>query len=94
MKIWIELNEQKIEATRPFEGSDFVEAKTDCPHCKASAPIKVQGGESFHDHDTYTCAAFCVGCKGSLGKMKVQVDTIFGIEEDNRVLNGRWRVYG
>jgi hypothetical protein len=78
----------------PKPGQDSVRFNVGCPHCKTPSPIDVRGkGIRSHDHDTYYADAEHIGCGGSLGQMRVKVDTIFGIEEDERVLNGRCRVY-
>ncbi len=55
--------------------------------------IMVSGGDTTHDHDTYTAPAWCRTCDEHVGTIRVKVSTIFGIEEDARVLNGRCRVY-
>lgn len=44
-------------------------------------------------HGTYTSDAGCVACKLVTGKLVVTVDTLFGIEEDERVLGRHYRVY-
>ena len=76
----------------PYEGATYVESTGACPSCKAS-PWKLQGGHPERGHDTYTSAAGCTSCKAIVGQLVVTVSTLFGIEEDERVLNGRCRVY-
>ncbi len=44
-------------------------------------------------YDTYESDGGCICCATVLGKLVVTVSTIFGIEEDERVLSGRCRVY-
>jgi hypothetical protein len=66
-----------------------------CPACKVS-PFLVAGfaGTMTEGHDTYEARAGCVGRGAVLGKLVVHVSTLFGIEEDRRVLlDGRARVY-
>ena len=45
------------------------------------------------EHDTVSGDAFCARCNEPAGRMVVKVQTIFGLEEDMAVLNGRFRVY-
>lgn len=73
---------------------DHVRIECPCPHCKAS-PLLARGtGIRSHDHDTYYADAVALCCGKPIGRMSTTVSTIFGIEEDERVLNGRARVYG
>jgi hypothetical protein len=75
-------------------GFDRVLVYTDCPSCKSSSPIEVRGrGITRHDHDTCYAVAEHIKCGASIGELRVKVSTIFGIEEDRRVLNERCRVY-
>ena len=56
--------------------------------------MQVQGnGESVESRDTYRADAHCLACGETIGVLRVKMSTIFGIEEDKRVLNGRCRVY-
>ncbi len=68
-----------------------------CAECGAS-PMRVVGGESRFAtgkdrHDTYEASAHCVQCKTRVGTLRVKMNTLFGLEEDERVLNGMCRVY-
>ena len=54
---------------------------------------RVSGSEMRRGHDEYVAVARCYGCKAFCGTLYAKVDTIFGIEEDDAVLNGRARVY-
>lgn len=64
-----------------------------CFKC-GTVPFKVQGGNMrVDDFDTYAADAVCVSCRDRVGTIRAQVSTIFGIEEDTRVLHGRPRVY-
>ncbi len=78
----------------PFVGAEHVVAGGECPHCN-EPDLKVAGvkGTMVRGHDTYTADAGCIMCNTVLGKLIVTVNTLFGIEEDERVLNGRCRVY-
>jgi hypothetical protein len=78
----------------PHAEADHCVVEGACPHCGAT-PFKAAGvrGSMTKGHDRYTSDAGCVGCKVVTGKLVVVVNTIFGIEEDERVLRGRCRVY-
>ncbi|MDO8631119.1 MAG: hypothetical protein Q7R41_11565 [Phycisphaerales bacterium] len=84
---------RKLVAAPPFEGADHVVVEHGkCPAC-GCAPLKARGQGQTHDHDTYRADAICLECGKPCGVIHVKVSTIFGIEEDERVLNGRCRVY-
>ncbi len=88
---------RSLVAKQPHENADrvIVESGT-CAKCKLS-PLVVRGLGMTIDpnasHDTYRADAVCCGCNEPVGVLRVKVSTIFGIEEDERVLNGRCRVY-
>lgn len=85
------------EAALPFEGADHVVVEGKCPNlaCDQREPFRAAGarGTMVRGHDTYTSDAGCVACKLVTGKLVVTVSTLFGVEEDERVLGGRCRVY-
>ncbi len=67
-----------------------------CPLCKETHPegLPVAGkGNHTEGHDTFAARAHTLCCGGEIGILRAVVSTIFGIEEDRRVLNGRARVY-
>lgn len=78
----------------PFPGADHVVVEGACPACGA-VPFHAAGikGTVARGHDTYTANAGCLVCGIPSGQLVARVDTIFGIEEDERVLMGRCRVY-
>lgn len=95
MKVTVKLNSGQVLAAKvPFAGADHVVIELSaCPLCKGAAPLKVKGANRHHDHDTHYADAIALCCGKPVGTIRVKVDTIFGIEEDRRVLNGRARVY-
>ncbi len=82
------------EAKPPYHNADHLIVDGACPLCGAD-PFPVIGkiDEQTHTHDTTTAPALSRCCGQRVGKMVVKFSTIFGIEEDNVVLNGRCRVY-
>jgi hypothetical protein len=96
MKITLKLAQPgpTLTATLPFNGADHVEvANEECPTCHGGQPLLVAGKNIRHDHDTYRSDAHCLCCGAYVGELRAKVDTIFGIDEDEAVLNGRCRVY-
>lgn len=100
MKITVNINAGRYNANVPFEGADHVVVGgvDKCPscgrECEKETPFKVRGtGNHPIDHDTFSANAVALCCGAWVGTIRVKVDTIFGIEEDRRVLNGRCRVY-
>jgi len=64
-----------------------------CPKC-AHEPFCVAGsGRHIGGRDFYVSDAVCLECRERVGEIQVKVETIFGLEEDERMLNGPWRVY-
>lgn len=63
-----------------------------CPACGSLAPAVRGTGITHHDHDTYYARGLA-RCCGVEVCMETKVDTIFGIDEDQRMLNSRYRVY-
>ena len=95
MKIWLEIERSagidrrnvKPDGTRGI-------ATGACPGCGA-APFLVQGhGRHRHTRDTFRAAGRAMCCGDAVGYLYAKADTIFGLEEDEAVLNGRGRVYG
>lgn len=65
-----------------------------CPFCKAAAPLAVLAKRSVQGHDTVRGEGYTACCDADIGgEIVVTFSTIFGLEEDERVLNGRPRVY-
>jgi hypothetical protein len=65
-----------------------------CPHCKQ--PLRILGeGRDIGGFDYYKAKGHCAlaKCGKYVGEVRAYVSTIFGLEEDERVLNGRWKVY-
>lgn len=78
---------------REHPQADHVVVQAACPKCE-DEPLRVRGeGNHIESHDTYAARALCVACGTELGTIRARMSTIFGIEEDERVLNGRARVY-
>lgn len=97
---------QTFHCTLPNEGAKFVYLgrRSDravshlkpeqCPCCRSEMPrIQGQGPKTTTDHDAQDPNAICLECGEHVGTLRAVFDTIFGIDEDRDVLNGRCRVY-
>lgn len=95
MKISLVHQNKRFECTLSYNGADYVIARglDICPLCKADLKVAGRKGTMRNDHDTYYAEAGCLSCGGTLGELQTQVSTVFGIDEDEAVLNGRARVY-
>lgn len=86
----------RVPLRLPYDSASYVEADEDeaCPLCGV-APLRARGCDRAMEkqHDRIVTDAYCVDCRKPIGRMTVTFSTIFGIEEDERVLSGRWRVY-
>lgn len=82
----------KISLTSPDPDAALVEGA--CPHC-ARTPFMVQGtGRRIAQDDrAYEADGVCTGCSKFVGIIRAEVNTLFGIREDEAVLGGRCRVY-
>lgn len=92
-KIRLHLEAEVRKAEPPFEGADHAVVEGACPLCGAT-PFKVQGtGRRIQSHDTYAADTVTMCCEKPGGELRVTVNTLFGIREDEEVLRGRCRVY-
>jgi hypothetical protein len=88
--VTLELPDGRRLKAHPFERFATVDAP--CGWCGS---MHVRGtGKSIESRDTYRADAVCFDCGASRGVLRVKVDTLFGLEEDEAVLHGRARVYG
>lgn len=94
MRVTLRFEDRTYSAQAPPPGAPAAEVPAlACPHC-GEQPLRAAGrGIRETTHDTYVADAACQACGGAVGTLRAQVDTIFGIEEDERVLHGRARVY-
>ena len=92
-KLTLRLEAKTIKLKLPHQGATSVEVPGEvCPHCKAD--LVVAGAKRrIGGHDFYSAEAGCVACDTYVGELRLKVSTIFGLEEDERVLSGRCRVY-
>lgn len=97
MRITLELDDgRKAAAKHPYPGCEYVVVEGLHCECARTEPLLVagiKGGVRENTDHHMTSTAGCARCKGKVGILRVEFDTLFGREEDDRVLNGRPRVY-
>lgn len=90
MRVTLTDREGQVHDLEPTEGGQFAEAPEPC----ACGSRLVGGtGREVESHGTYRARGLCAGCREPRGVIRAQVETVFGLEEDERVLAGPWRVY-
>lgn len=91
MKITLHTNDGKrLAAIVPYPNAPAVKVSRVCDcGCQAIRCLRVD----TETRDTIAGDADCGGCGKPVGRLVVTFSTIFGIEEDSRVANGRSRVY-
>ena len=96
MKVWLEIQRTAgIDRREVKGGESFGVAQGKCPACGAE-PFQVQGNGTHRmpDDRTLRAGGRCRNCSEAVGYIYARPNTIFGLEEDERVLHGRCRVYG
>lgn len=97
MDVWLEINRTngfERRQVRSEHGSVVGTVDGACPGCERT-PFLVKGhGAQRHGERTLRAGVRCVDCGDPVGYVYARIGTIFGLEEDERVLNGRARVYG
>jgi hypothetical protein len=72
------------------------EADCPCPSCGSPAPLRVRGNAPHLTADDRAIEAPAVTdcCGATVGTLRAEPETLFGVREDRAVLEGRPRVYG
>lgn len=79
------------EARKGLEADGYAGCREFAPD--PSAVFRVRLPRPVEGRDGWSGSAECVRCKSTVGIMVVRTDTMWGLEEDRRVLSGRCRVY-
>lgn len=80
--------------TLPAPGADHAVAEGCCPSCKtADFKIAGKGQRPSADDRAHEADGVCLACRKSVGLIRAEPDTLFGVREDEAVLHGRPRVY-
>jgi len=93
MKPVLILGDKRHKVKTPYEGASYADVPdVECPHCKK--PLQVQGtGKRIAGHDIYRAPAICTACEKLVGELEVKVNTLFGLEEDERVFSMGVKIY-
>lgn len=97
MRIWLEINRAggRIERRKVKGGEVVGTSEGACPNPECGAePFYVKGSnrQAMNDDRTYRADGHCAKCGDPVGYIFAKTDTIFGLEEDERV-GLRCRVY-
>ena len=94
-KLYLSIDGKRLLLPLPEQGADHCMAPIFCPACKKPGPLKVQGTRKriAEDDRAYESDGVAVCCGVYVGVLRLEVPTLFGLREDNAVLNGRCRVY-
>ena len=84
---------KKVKVKVPYEGAAYTDVPEHvCPCC--GEPLQVQGtGKRIASFDTYAAVAVCTACDRPVGELQVKVNTLFGLEEDERVFAQGAKIY-
>lgn len=93
MKIILLHNEQRFDCSAVADESFVTVTGYTCP-C-GEKTWRISGGQSqiSDDDRAYEASARSLCCNRIVGVLRVEMDTLFGLREDQAVLSGRCRVY-
>jgi hypothetical protein len=93
MRVTVKIGDVAREGRLP-ESERWIDVAVRCPLCdNATLPVIGDKRRQTVGHDTVTAPALSMCCGQEVGTVLVELSTIFGLEEDERVLHGRPRVY-
>ena len=84
-----------LRCSQPFEDAGHVVVDdTDCPGCGVTLwRVAGCGRRIASDDHAYEADAVSLCCDRPCGVLRVEIPTLFGLREDERVMAGAWRVY-
>lgn len=86
-------NPKPVECHKPYEAANFVRYDGQCPRCLSTPlDLKLMGEIEQHKEHHYAPVG-CHLCGAHVGTIKETPESIFGEDEDRRVLHGRYHVY-
>lgn len=89
MKMWLTCEGERVAIATPFEGADHaVVTGGACPGCGAS-PFKIAGDgrRPSIDDRAWEADGYALCCKRCVGVIRVEPSTLFGVREDEAVMN-------
>lgn len=77
-----------------IDKGDYVSADIACPKC-SDTPVALRGTDMRPSVDdrAWEANGRCLACKAHIGTIRVETTTLFGVQEDQAVLCGVWKVY-
>lgn len=95
MKIFVLYDGKRVLAKLPHPEADHVRIEGEpCPKCSAKPWGAVGAGRRpSKDDRAWEADGHCTECKAHIGIIRVETNTLFGVREDQAVLQGRCRVY-
>lgn len=91
MRVILKLKSGRTVTLRPIGAR--AEASCACPECGARLVVHGDGPQVSECDRYYFARGSCVACGKHVGEIRAYPSTIFGITEDERVLNGAAKVY-
>ena len=91
MKVYLLLDNQR---RRCEPQGDQAVVEGDCPLCGSkSFGVQGTGQRPSADDRAWEADGVSTCCRRRVGVIRAEMDTLFGVREDEAVLNGRCRVY-
>jgi len=94
MHIWLIVDGVRRKVSTPEAHADHAKVDGSCPRCGIE-DFRVAGGNRRPSEDdrAWEADGVCLACGQNVGLIRADTDTLFGVREDEAVLNGRFRVY-
>ncbi len=94
MKMFLLLDGAKRTIAVPHHGAAYAQVEGSCPLCRcADFKVAGEGRRASTDDRAWEADARALCCNASVGTIRVEPNTLFGVREDEAVLRGRCRVY-
>jgi hypothetical protein len=94
MKMYLLTEGARFPLRLPHEAADHALCSGTCPKCGLTGfGVQGSGRRPSVDDRAWEADAYCATCKASVGTIRVEPNTLFGVCEDEAVLSGRCRVY-
>jgi len=93
-RIYLLTSDRRRRCRLNSPAADHAVAEGKCPTCGAE-PFRVRGTvpRIADDDRAYEAEAWCLACSASVGKLRVEVSTLFGLREDEAVLRLGVKIY-
>ena len=85
---------ERMKCSQPFAEADFADVDGRCLVC-GTTPFRVQGTgrRPSSDGQAWEAGGIAVCCNKHAGTIRVETGTLFGVEEDERVLAMGIKIY-